>query len=406
MQQWGTYTCGRVLGVATRPIVLFLANNYLGQSAAEGVAIVFLASAVALAGIAADPHRRFYARLFNPGSGINGVPFYVYAASVGVLMVLASVVVFVIGYRFSASLGLASAGILYYLSEKIADEVLRLRLFEQEFSRWGIAVIARSTLQLFGLAALLAALGAQAPAWLAVLVLAAGNLAVFVPQLPLEAGHALLRSRTAAKLLVRAARSLYENRILWALALASACVAYLDRLVAMVVDKSILPVFMLVVMAFSVVQLAVDFFYVSRHRREFLDQAVSIKSAFGSRGLLGTLASGVAAAALLALAVLHYSKNGAAFPFAWVLIIAALQSCLAVVEIPRQILYWKHYLGAILRIELGFWALIAISLATARSFELSLTGLLALVLACAVARTAAFVALAARSDAALYNAPA
>lgn len=401
MREWGTYTGGRVLGVATRPVYLFVANNYLGAQAAEGIAIVFLASAVALAGIAADPHRRFYARLFNPGSRTNGLPFYLYAASLALLIALASAVVFAIGVRFSASLAVACAGVVYYLSEKLADELLRLRLFQEDFAGWGHSVIARSIIQLVGLAALVAALGSGTPAWLAVFTIAAANFVVFAPQVPARAARSLRHASgaTVARLLQRAARSLYEHRILWALALASACVAYLDRLIAMVVDKSILPLFMLVVMAFSVVQMTMDFFYVSRNRRRFLEGAISIGSALRSVALLRTLLGGLAAAGLLALAALHYSKNGAEFPLSYVLIIAALQTCLAIVEVPRQILYWKQALGVIFRIELAFWLLLAVALAMAHAFDLTLKGLLALVLACAIARTALFVAIALRWDA-------
>lgn len=181
-------------------------------------------------------------------------------------------------------------------------------------------------------------------------------------------------------------RSLFENRALWLLALVTSGVGYLDRLVALVMDKTTLPLFMLVVMCFSTVQMAVDFFYVSRYRRDFLEQRISLGKAFTSREFLVSLNGGLALAIVASAAVLSFSRNGQRFPIEFVLIIAVLQVSLAVIAIPQQILYWKNGIGRMLKIDLAFWALFGGSALTGWRFDISTTGILLMVATCTVVR--------------------
>lgn len=393
------YTVGRTCAVVTRPLCLFVANNYFSRSVAEGLAIAFLSSALALIGTAADPHRRFYIQRFATDPDVNGLTFYIYAVSLVLLGVLGSIIVFAMGLHFTYSLALAAASVVYFLSEKLADELLRLRLFERDFGAWGRASIMRSALQFLGLAALLGVAVSAVPAWLLVLVLSIGNLAVFVPQLPLGFGRKLMARgySTTTRLAYRAARSLLANRLLWVFTLITAGVGYLDRLVVLVLDKATLPLFMLVVMCFSVVQMAVDFYYVSQHRRDFLEQRISLGAAFTSREFLGSLVAGLTLAVIACIAVLRFSRNGPEFPFEYVLAISALQVLLAVVLVPQQILYWKQCIARMLRIEVTFWALFLGASLVCWWFRLPMVGVLALVVACAFTRFALYFAVALRA---------
>src|SRR5262245_33850781 len=97
------YTAGRVCAVATRPLCLFLANNLLATADAQGLAVVFLASALSLIGVAADPHRRFYARLFDPHTATNGYSAYLFFASLAILQVVGYGAAFVVTWHFTAS---------------------------------------------------------------------------------------------------------------------------------------------------------------------------------------------------------------------------------------------------------------------------------------------------------------
>ncbi len=399
MQLGISYAVGRLSAVVARPLCLFAANNYFTAEAAQGLAVAFLASALGLIVIAAGPHRRFYMRLFARDHCVNGLTFYLYASSLILLVGVGCVFVFAIGLFFMNSLALAVAGVTYFFSEKLADELLRLRLYERDFEGWGRTSIVRSLLQLTSLAALLVVTGQEAPAWLAVLVLSSCNLLVFVPQMPNRIWRNVRpgRSGTALWLARRAAHSLLDNRILWALALITASVGYLDRVIALVLDTAILPLFMLVAMCFSVVQMAVDFIYLSRYRRDFLERRMSIGRAFTSREFLGSFSAGLAIAGLASIAVLHFSHNGAEFPLGYVFAIGALQVSLAIAIIPAEILYWSHGhgLGRMFCIELVFWALFSCAVFVGWWLGLPVVGFLGLAVACAFVRLVLYVAAAA-----------
>jgi hypothetical protein len=337
-------------------------------------------------------------RHFAPDLHVNGLSFYLYASTLVLLGTLGCVVVFGVVVGFTGSLVLAAAGMVYFVSEKLADELFRLRLFERDFRAWGRTSIARSVIQLAGFGAVLGLIGSATPAALAVLVLAMGNFLVFVPQMPSSFGRNLgvLRIRTVGWLAARAAHSVFENWLLWAIALLTSSIGYLDRMVALVLDRSSLPLFMLVVMCFSIVQMAVDYYYLSRHRRDFLEQRISVGSAFASRDFLGSLGGGLALAGLACLVVLRLSRNGAQFPLGYVLVIAVLQVSLALVLIPHEIIYWKHHIGRIFRIEVFFWASFVFAAFTGWWLSLPPIGIFALVVVCALGRLWLYIAVAVR----------
>jgi hypothetical protein len=382
-----TYTLGRASIAAARPLCLFAANNYLVARSAQDLAVAFLAVALALLGVTANPDRRFYSRYFDTSVKVNGLTFYLYGASVGLLAVIGSFAAFGISVWFSGSLWLGAAVVAYFLSEKLVDEVNRLHLFEREFERWGRGNTQRTALQLAGTAALLL-LGQNLPAAAIVLVLAAANFSVYVARLPPGLVRNIVRHgfRTACWLVRRATILVVRSWMLWAIALTSAAVGYLDRLVTLTLDKATLPLFMLVVMCFSVVQMAVDFYYVSRHRRDFLEQRISLRQALTSRVFLTSLTVGLTVSIVATVIVLLLSKNGSQFPVGYVAIIAILQVCLSVTGVPREIVYWSRHLPRILGIELRAWGLFAFAALLWRMGNLSIMVLFGAVAACALVR--------------------
>ncbi len=358
------YSAGRIFGVATRPIFLFLANNYLLANVAEGIAVAILASALALVAASADPHRGFYLRYFGPNPRTSGITFHVYLSSLWLLCILGSSLVWIVGIKFTGSPSLSMIAVIFFLSEKLADELLRLKLFQRNFDAWGRASIFRSFLQLGGLACAFLVMGAAVPAWLAILILAVSNGIVFLPQLPAGLMKNVWRrgARTALWLMRRATRSLLGNWQLWALALLTASIGYLDRLLALAMDKSALPLFMLVVMCFSIVQLAVDFFYLSRHRRDILEQRISLSDALTSRDFLLSCAGGLIVAITACAVVLRFSNNGSEFPLAYVIGIAVLQLTVAITIVPQQIHYWRNHWHRLVTIDIAFWILFSLLL--------------------------------------------
>lgn len=393
-----SYTLGRVCAVGTKSLLLFVANNYLTAATAQGLAVTFLASALALVGAAAGPHRRFYVRYFSEHARFNGVSFYVYAASVTILTVFGCAIVCGIVLHFTRAGVLAAAACLFFTSEKVADEVLRLRLFERNFSGWGRLSLARSVAQLLPASLLITAEGTALESRTLIVVMTAANLLVFVPQLPRH----LLRNlwahgiAPAAWVLKGAVRSLARNWVLWVVALLGSAVAYIDRMIALALDQAVLPVFMLVVMCFSIVQMSVDFYFVSQYRRDFLEQRIHMPEVFSNGIFVRSLGGGLVLALVGCGIVLHVARNGSSFPLGYAAAICVVQVATSISAIASEILYWTRKLAGILYIESLFWLMFAAAALIARAFATSPTTFLALAATCAVIRLASYIFAAAR----------
>jgi hypothetical protein len=382
------------MAIAGRPLLLFLTNNYLTQQSAESLAIIFLASALGLASIAADPHRRFYPRYFTEKKRFNGLPFLLYVSSLGILLGLGCTLVFAMCRGLTGSALIAGAGVLYFVSEKLADEVLRFRLFEENFEAWGWATMGRVVLQLVGLAFLVLVMRHNPPVWMQAVTLALGNLIIFVPHVPRLLWRFLNPGKLTSViwLIKRAFRIVVSDRILWVLALLSGGLGYLDRCIAVFVDRKMFPIFMLAAMCLSVVQLMVDFFYVSRNRRAFLEQRISARSLIGSYEFLGILTSGLIAGLAACFVMLHFTRNGEIFPLRYVLVIAILQISLALISVVREIPYWLGYLRLMVGIDISFYIMFAFVVFVSWSLQLSVGWFFAMAIACVLVRLLTYIA--------------
>jgi hypothetical protein len=390
------YSIGRISSVLTKPLCLFFAHNYLGVEAAQGLAVAFVATALMLLAIGADPHRWFYAVRFAERPGLAFLSFYVYVSSVAMLAVAGAGAAFLIVLGTTGSVPIALATALYFLSEKLADERLRIRLFENNFGGWGRYALIRSSLQVSALAITYVIAGAHTPGVVAVCALLVGNALTFLPGVPDGVWKALLAgSRPRRRWLTRrSTRSLARHWRLWLTALVTGAIGYLDRVVALAIDDSLMALFVLVIMAFSIVQMAVDFFYVSTHRRQFLRGDVSLKAAVASPALIASVLGGLVGSIAVCAAVLAFSRNGHAFPVRYVAVIAIFQLAVALSAVPQMIVYWSARFHTLLVTEGAFWALLVLTTGASVLFGRSVVMLLGGATVLVVLRTATYVWLA------------
>jgi hypothetical protein len=369
--RWPLYTAGRVSAVVSRPLILYLANNFMGAGQAGLIAIALLASSLGLVISAADSHRRYYAHYFSDGKP-NSIALYVYLLCLLLTAAVGLSSVFAVTVYFSGDLGMALMAALLFLGDKLADEVQRFRLFERQFDRWGRSMLTRSGLQVGVLvsSALVTRLsGTSVEAHFVVFCLALAGLTAFLPQVPRAIWSRLPSAETIWWLMLRASKHLCRYRRLWALLVLSAGVGYLDRVITLLLDREKLALFMLIVMAFSTIQMSVDFYYISRRRRDFLEKRVLIWEALASRPFLWCLFLGFAAGLATSVTVLITSEGGEAFPVTYIALIAMMQFGIATTSVPIQILYWYNLERSMLNCEVVFWALLVIGLGILTIFE-------------------------------------
>jgi hypothetical protein len=388
------YVAGQAATILSRPLALFLANNHLSDKAADGLAVIFLANTIGLASIAADPHRRFYKRHFDERAVVNGLPFFLYAASLAVMVAAGSAITFGVGWGLTGSVAIGSAGMAYFIAEKLADEVLRFRLFDSDLRAWGSAGIVRAVLQVSAILLLVRLAPASIAAWQVAALLALATAMVFLPQVPRALWQ--VAARRSVPLLTwltkRALRWLRGNWNFWVLALMTSGIAYLDRGVAAMLDRSMFPLFMLAAMCLSVIQTIVATLYVNRHRRALFDQRLSVRDIVTSADFIGVVGGSLLIGLVACELMLRNSHNGSLFPRYYILTIAAIQVSLAVAMVFREILYWRGAVRQMLRIEGLLYGTVGLTMGIAWSAGVDAKGVLTMVAACVVARLALYAA--------------
>jgi hypothetical protein len=123
-----------------------------------------------------------------------------------------------------------------------------------------------------------------------------------------------------------------------------------------------------------------------------------VTSALTSSEFLKSIGLGIVCSVVASAVVLNMSRNGAEFPLGYVLIIGILQVSMAVVAIPREVLYWSRFLERILGIEILFWVLFLAAALCSWVLDLSVMTVLGIVAFCVVLRLGLYIALGAQKD--------
>lgn len=354
------YLIGRAASLGSRPAYILICNHFFGNAVAAILAAVILVAAMLNAVAGVDSHRIYYARHFGDavGSAARAFGRYIFAQLiVGGCACLAAAIYFL---SVEHAVGLAISAALFVASERLADEVLRYNLFQRARARWGWHMIVRIGAQLtFITMAVVVAPQAYAGTGIT-FAMFAGNIAAFSGAIP----FCFLRRTFARPWLIAAqTRSaihlLLRSGLIWVLSMATMFSGYLDRLIVLASAKTDLAIFSLIVASLSIVQTAVDYFYFSQHRREFLEGRISFVAAVTSRAyqfvILGSLAVGLT----LTLVNIWLYRGAPHVPVAAILFVALMQITLGTSLIVREIAYWNNQLRAILRVEIVFFVAIA-----------------------------------------------
>lgn len=393
------YSIGRIAAIGSRPLSLFLINNYGGVLAAQDLAMTFLISTLSMLGTNPGTFRRFYQLYFDEQhertfifSQRSFLYSFVFQVIIGFGFIL-------LMYFFKIRFILLAVSIcLYYLSEKIVDEVLRFWLFEKKFSLWGKINFFRSVFQIIGIGIFVLLFGEEVKGNQVVLFLAACNLIFFLPKVHLQIFRIFftLKLKYVRRIFWKTFSYLYSHRLLWSIGVLGAAIAYIERILALVIKEELLPLFMMISMCFAFISTFVDFFYCSRYRKDFLEGKVTPKIAFANKNLIYSIFGGIAAATIASLFILLFAKGGNEFPLKYVLAIALIQVSLALTAIPYQIIYWRNLLPKMFQIEIAFWTFLAfvggffLVLSYHLSFILSLDIILVCITGFIVVRCAAY----------------
>lgn len=386
------YVVGRVAFLFSRPLFLLVANQFFGNGVAALIAAAFLVSAMLLTLLAVDSHRIYYARHFGTLGENAAFGFSRHVFSQAILSIVG--VTLCIGY-FGFMEGkwfAAAAAALFFVTEKLADEILRFTLFERARALWGWLMIRRLVPQflMFGCIVLIApASSAAGP--LLILALAGGNLISFVPRVPGAAIYRLTKHTRSLLLHGSAAlRLILGSGQLWALSLAAAFSSYNDRLIVLFAKKENLAIFTLLIVSLSMIQNAVEYFYLSQKRRDILEGKVNFLKVISSKSYIFIVLFSTLFGILTAFANIYFYKDAPDVPVVLFFFIAVSQISLATTLVAREVVYWNNQIKAALKVEVTYLSIITTSFLALSFLEMGYLWLLAAAASALIVRLVMF----------------
>ncbi len=350
------YTFGRLAGVGSRPLLLFLANNYFLTKTSVHLGVAMLSSALAMSAISADVHRNYYLKRFSDDRVLVGLSFFNYFFSLLIMGLVGICIALCVGMK-SGLASVAVCSVLFFCSEKLADEVLRFELFNKSFEKWGWLSAGKGLFQILFILFVFFFMGTSTPSWFIILGLSVVSFLVFgfsVPSL-FFVGLKKVLVEKRWKTLKKSFKFLFDIRWLWVLLLMSTMIGYLDRIFILRFSKDILPVFMIVVTGFSVIQMGMDFYFFSPRRQDFLNKKLTLDSIFRNKTFWITLGISTILGVGCGIFAKMISKGGDMVEFSYLPLIAFSQIMYTLIIIPQQLLYWENLFKPMLYVDAAFW---------------------------------------------------
>jgi hypothetical protein len=327
--------------------MLLALKQWGGNDLAATVAVVFLVAMLAMAVSAFDTHRGFYQAYFADKRSRGLKPSYCGATTLQVVVVCPLLAAFMV-HRF-ADPALAVLVTAYFASERLADEAQRFLIFTGHRQEWGGRIMAKAMLQLGAAGAAAMLLGPHS-AHAAVAALIAGNVMAYGTKLPWR--HLPGRWRDWKE----AAAACLNQRLFWLLSMISTVISYLDRVVVMLFQQSDMAVYTILVSSISIVQNAVDYFFVSLRRRDILKGQLPLAGIFLNRRFYLTLGVAALVGCTASFVMLRLYHGQQIDHLELVPIVLLSQVALSVTLVLREIIYWNYSVQRLAMLEGGFIA--------------------------------------------------
>lgn len=353
------YAIARLLNMAVRPAALTAIAYFFGKGSADSLSLIIFSVAIGMMFMSIDPYRAYYKRFFNGYPAGNDFIIYIIVITGWGLLVSLAIVGSLVVQHVPPLISIL--GMLMFIGEKLADELLRFRLFERDLEGWSNLVIRRSTMQLAGLGLCIMLRGWGLSFDLFLLIFTLTWTAAFIEPIN-QIGRIVLRHLPlffSFKMLRGARLRLVASGMLMLSSFMSAAPSYFDRMITILVDKSSLPLFLIASMSFAIISNFVDFFFVSKIRLNLLKNDIHLRQIILNPSLWLCILAGTTGGTIIIITeklILGHIYN---FDYNVLILIAAINVMLSLIAIPQQIVYWRDGPRGILTVETPFICLIA-----------------------------------------------
>jgi len=162
---------------------------------------------------------------------------------------------------------------------------------------------------------------------------------------------------------IMVASSILKNHsYIWLSSLLTISISYSDRLFILLSNTEKLPSISLAVACFSLIQIGIEFFYISNYRSDFLENKMTLKNTlFGLHFLLIFLFF-LCLSCFSYYVVDYFSLTKNKLNLTIIFSVLVTQIAVAINIVPQQILYWKSQYGKLISSDIIFWILFSLVL--------------------------------------------
>lgn len=375
------YSLGRFAAITIKPLLIYIFTNYVGIEEGNSIAKIFVFTTLTLVFLNTEVYRKFYFNFFNSKNYFFSFSGFL----VGTLTItLTGFLIVFLFYKFylvssfEGSLWIA----LFFVSEKLADESLRFKLFEKNFINWGILQLIKSCI-ILSISCLFYYIGILNQPSL-IILMTITNLLVFYKFIPFNYLLKIFNSKRTIKIfLKRGLKYNYNHKQYLLLAIFSTSVSYIDRLLGLSLSPEKIAIIILLINSFSIMVMVFDFYYFSLKRQEFVTAKISLRGAFLSLEIWKIIAAGSFISFIACFFVLNTTTGNNLITIEDVLGIYIFELVISISLIPYQILYWNNKVSWLLKLDLLIWTTLILLIIAMRHIyadaEILLAALLMLV---------------------------
>ena len=330
------YIVGRMAAITSRPLMLLALKHWGGSELAATVDVVFLVVMLTAAFSSFDTHRGFYQAYFGEHrpQGLQSAYRQYCGASTSQAIAVSPLLFGFIFYRFG-DLMLAVLVAAFFATERLADEAQRFLIFKGKRREWGCRILVKATLQMAGAIVCVLTLG-PAAVLATVGLLLLGNLVAYGSKLPWR------YMPTHWQAWKNGAMVCLNQKLFWLLSIITSFISNLDRLVVMLLQQSDMAVYTIMVASMSIVQNAVEYFFMSLRRKEILQGQVSLSGVFLNRHFYIIVGIACVFGSVTSWVMLRFYHGKQINHLELIPIVLLSQVALSVSLVLREIIYWNH----------------------------------------------------------------
>jgi hypothetical protein len=343
-----SYIFSRFISVSIKPLMLFLSLTLGYKEFATVIAMVFLVSSVNMTLCSIPVFRDFFINFNNKSSLKKKYFTSKYKSQIVILFLISIIFTIPINYFFENSIEIFICSVLIFSIDKIYDEIQRVSILKKDFNAWSaITNLKNITLIIFLL-----------NPYININIVYLG-ITYFITNFLKQYTYINLSFNfNLKKEIKKFGSSVWKNKKIYIMNYFLLFYTIGDKIIIGKGFKGNLAEYIFLSNILSVPLLFILFFYISKHRAEFVNNLISFKDVIFSKSFNYILISTFFC--VLVFVLFHYNLSFSNFSLVSIILLLLIYIIKAYGLILDEIIYWKSFYKDFLFFEFLFFILFII----------------------------------------------